>query len=208
MARRRNLTFFSLGELNDAVRRCLTELNARPFQKMSGSRIVLFKELDQPVLRSLPAHRYELGAWRQAKVNIDYHVQVDWHCYSVPYSLTQQQVEVRLSARTVEIFHKGRRVAAHARSRARHGFTTDPAHRPKSHQKHLAWTPSRLIDWARTITTPSAAVDPMLNSDQQIIGFSGGRPTGRVSRGRICSWRSSLAGIRMAYKRPFPSRYS
>ena len=146
MARLRNLTFFSLGELNDAVRRCLTELNARPFQKMSGSRSVLFKELDQPVLRSLPAHRYELGAWRQAKVNIDYHVQVDWHCYSVPYSLTQQQVEVRLSARTVEIFHKGRRVAAHARSRARHGFTTDPAHRPKSHQKHLAWTPSRLID--------------------------------------------------------------
>ena len=70
MARRRNLTFFSLGELNDAVRRCLTELNARPFQKMSGSRSVLFKELDQPVLRSLPAHRYEIGAWRQAKVNI------------------------------------------------------------------------------------------------------------------------------------------
>ena len=151
MARLRNLTFFSLGELNDAVRRCLSELNARSFQKMSGSRSVLFKELDQPVLRSLPAHRYELGAWRQAKVNIDYHVQVDWHCYSVPYSLTQQQVEVRLSARTVEIFHKGRRVAAQARSRARHGFTTDPAHRPKSHQKHLAWTPSRLIDWARTI---------------------------------------------------------
>ena len=128
-----------------------TELNARPFQKMSGSRIELFKDLDEPVLRPLPVHRYELGEWRQAKVNIDYHVQVDWHCYSVPYALTQKQVEVRLAARTVEIFHKGRRVAAHARSRVRHGFTTDPAHRPKAHQKHLAWTPSRLIDWARTI---------------------------------------------------------
>ena len=80
---------------------CTRGASRRPFQKMSGSRIVLFKELAQPVLRSLRAHRYELGAWRQAKANIDYNVSVDWHCYSVPYSLTQQQVEVRLSARTV-----------------------------------------------------------------------------------------------------------
>ena len=151
MARLRDQIFFTLGALNDAIRRCLAELNARPFQKMSGSRIELFKDLDKPVLRSLPVHCYELGKWRQAKVNIDYHVQVDWHCYSVPYTLTQEQVEVHLAARTVEIFHKGRRVAAHARNRVRHGFTTDPAHRPKAHQKHLAWTPSRLIDWARTI---------------------------------------------------------
>jgi len=76
---------------------------------------------------------------------------VDWHFYSVPYALTLQNLDVRLGARTVEIFHNGRRVAVHRRSRVRGGFTTDPAHRPKSHQKHLAWTPSRLIDWARTI---------------------------------------------------------
>lgn len=151
LARLRNHTFFRVGEINQAIRKCLDELNADPFQKMRGSRVELFRELDQPALKPLPARRYELGEWRQAKVNIDYHVQVDWHCYSVPYALTQQDVEVRLSARTVEIFHKGRRVGAHVRSHVRGGFTTDPSHRPKSHQKHLEWTPGRLIDWARRI---------------------------------------------------------
>jgi transposase len=147
----RHQTFFSVAEINGAIGTCLTELNQQPFQKMPGSRRQLFEELDQPALRPLPIHRYEWGIWRQAKVNLDYHVQVDWHFYSVPYTLTQQSVEVRLSVHTVEIFHKGRRVAAHARSPLRGGCTTDPAHRPKSHQKHLEWTPGRLIDWAYTI---------------------------------------------------------
>ena len=79
-------------------------------------------------------------------------MQVDWHCYSVPYTLTHQQLDVRLAARTVELFHKGRRVAAHARSWQRGGFTTDEAHRPKSHQHHQ-WPPSRLIAWGRSIGT-------------------------------------------------------
>ena len=143
--------FFSVAEINTAIKSALKDLNLRPFQKMPGSRATLFKDLDQPVLRPLPARRYELGQWRHAKANIDYHVQVDWHRYSVPYTLTQQDVEVRLSARTVEIFHKGRRVATHLRSDVRGGFTTDPAHRPRAHQKHLQWTPSRLVDWAHTI---------------------------------------------------------
>ena len=165
LARLRDHTFFSVAEINQAIRKCLADLNARPFQKMAGSREVLFKELDQPALKPLPGRRYEQGEWRYAKVNIDYHVQVDWHFYSVPYALTQQEVDVRLSARTVEIFHKGRRVAAHIRSRVRGGFTTDPSHRPKSHQKHLDWTPGRLIDWARTIgPLCSQAVTHLLES--------------------------------------------
>jgi len=132
---------------------------------MSGSRRQLFEELDLPALRPLPDRRYELGEWSVAKANIDYHVQVDWHAYSVPYALTQQQVEVRLCAHTVELFHKGRRIAAHARSRVRGGFTTDPAHRPKAHQKHLDWTPGRLVDWARTIGPECGrAVSHILNS--------------------------------------------
>lgn len=151
LARLRDHTFFSIAGINTAIHRYLKELNLRPFQKMRGSRYELFKELDQPALRPLPARRYELGRWRKAKANIDYHVQVDWHFYSVPYTLTQQDVDVRLGARTVEILHKGRRVAAHLRSFVRGGFTTDPAHRPKSHQKHLRWTPGRLVEWARTI---------------------------------------------------------
>ena len=151
MARLRHQTFFSLAELNAAIRTCLDELNARPFQKMAGSRLLLFEELDRPALRPLPARRYELGEWSDAKANIDYHVQVDWHFYSVPYALTQKKIAVRLCAHTVELFHKGRRIAAHARSRVRGGYTTEPSHRPKAHEKQLDWTPSRLVDWARTI---------------------------------------------------------
>jgi transposase len=148
LAALRHRTFFSLAELNEAIRRLLTDLNARPFQKMPGSRVDLFRELDQPALLPLPAERYEMGVWRDAKANIDYHVQVDWHTYSVPYHLANQPVEVRLGTRMVEIFHRARRVALHQRSDKRGGRTTDPAHRPKSHQRHLEWTPGRLVRWS------------------------------------------------------------
>jgi len=146
----RDRRFFSLEELNAAVRQALQQLNERPFQKMPGCRRTLFEQLDRPALRPLPATRYELASWQKAKVNIDYHVQAAWHLYSVPYRLIHQPVEVRLTLRTVEIFHQGRRVALHQRSQQRGGVTTDPAHRPKSHQQHLAWTPGRLIHWADT----------------------------------------------------------
>lgn len=145
----RDQTFFGLGELNRAIRVALNALNERPFQKMHGCRRALFDELDRPALKALPARRYDLGTWRTAKVNIDYHVQVDKHLYSVPYGLVNESVEVRLSARTVECFHRAKRVAVHARSSEPGQATTDPAHRPKSHQKHLEWTPGRLIHWAR-----------------------------------------------------------
>lgn len=144
----RHQTFFSLAEANAAIRRALEDLNRRPFQKMPGCRAQLFAELDQPALRPLPAQRYEMGVWRSAKANIDYHVQVDWHCYSVPYRLANQSVDVRLGSRAVEIFYRGQRVAVHARSYQRGGFTTDSAHRPKAHQRHLEWSPSRLVKWS------------------------------------------------------------
>ena len=146
----RDRRFFSLGELNAAIRTALQELNERPFQKMPGCRRTLFEQLDRPALRPLPADRHELAHWQKAKVNIDYHVQADWHLYSVPHRLIHQAVEVRLSLRTVEIFHEGRRVALHPRSHHHGSATTDPAHRPKSHQRHLEWSPGRLIHWAET----------------------------------------------------------
>jgi transposase len=157
LAALRDQKFFSLAELNAAIRRELQALNERPFQKLPGSRASAFAELDQPALLPLPATRYELASWRQAKVNIDYHIQVDWHNYSVPYRFIQQTVEVRLSERTVEIFHRSQRIALHPRSRQRGGFTTDPAHRPKAHQRHLEWTPSRLIGWAERQVGPQCA---------------------------------------------------
>jgi transposase len=157
LAALRDQKFFSLGELNAAIRRELHSLNERPFQKLPGSRASVFVELDKPALLPLPATRYELATWRQAKVNIDYHIQVDWHNYSVPYRFIQQTVEVRFSERTVEIFARGQRIALHPRSHQQGGFTTDPAHRPKSHQQHLEWTPSRLIGWAERQVGPQCA---------------------------------------------------
>jgi transposase len=151
LAALRHQTFFGIGQINAAIRPLLQQLNAHPFQKMSGSRQTWFEQLDRPALQPLPAASYQLAQWKKAQVNIDYHVQVDWHYYSVPYTLVHQPVEVRLRARTVEIFHKGRRLALHLRSFQRGGFTTEPSHRPKAHQKHLEWTPSRLIHWAQTV---------------------------------------------------------
>jgi len=154
----RDQTFFSLGELNTGIRTCLAQINQRPFQKIPGSRQELFQALDQPELKPLPTHRYQIGAWSRAKADIDYHIQVDWHFYSVPYQLTQQTVDVRLTDRTVEIFRQGRRVALHRRSHQRGDHTTDPAHRPKSHNKHLEWSPGRLLHWAGQVGPDCAQV--------------------------------------------------
>jgi transposase len=147
LARLRHHTFFSLAELDEEVRRLLGRLNDRRFQKLEGSRSSLFETLDRPALQPLPTTRYDFAQWKKATVNIDYHVDVLGHLYSVPYQLQRAKVDVRITNDTVEIFHDGRRVAAHARSRRKGGFTTDAAHRPKSHQKYLEWTPSRMIRW-------------------------------------------------------------
>ena len=156
IARLRDRKFYSLGEANAAVAACAAEINARPFQKLDGTRQLLFEQAGRPALRPLPATRYEFAAWHKARVNIDYHVVVDKHYYSVPHQLARQQVDVRLSAATVEIFRSSRRVASHPRSHVRHGHTTDPAHMPESHRRHAEWTPSRITDWAGK-TGPSTA---------------------------------------------------
>jgi transposase len=145
LARLRKLTFFSLAELNREIRRLLDLLNERPFQKLEGSRRSLFESLDRPALGPLPESRYEFARWKKARVNIDYHIELEGHYYSVPHVLVREQVDVRFSADTVEILFGGRRVAAHRRSLKRGGFTTEPGHRPKAHQKYLEWTPSRIV---------------------------------------------------------------
>ena len=144
----RKHTFFSLGEVNQAIGELLVRLNHKPFRKREGTRASLFAALDQPALRPLPAERYEIGQWRKLKVELDYHVPAEGHFYSVPYQLAGQQVDIRLTAATVEIFHRGLRVASHARSFVADHTTTIAEHRPKAHQQYLEWTPSRLLSWA------------------------------------------------------------
>lgn len=147
----RHHTFFSVADINTALQPILEQLNTRPFQKLPGSRRQRFEELDRPALQPLPEAAYELDEWGKAKANIDYHVQVDRNFYSVPYPLVRQVIEVRLTARAIELFLKGRRVAAHRRCYRRGQYITDPAHRPKAHARHLDWTPGRLIAWATSV---------------------------------------------------------
>jgi len=156
LAALRKRRFFSLGEVNQAIQELLGRLNDRPFRKREGSRRSLFESLDKPALRALPTERYEYGDWETHRVNIDYHVEFDNHWYSVPYPLTQQEVEVRATATTVEVFHRGVRVSSHGRSYVPHLATTVNDHRPKAHQRYLEWTPSRLVDWAKTIGPATA----------------------------------------------------
>src|SRR5437870_2879564 len=154
----RHRRFSSLAELNAAVRELLTPLNARPMRKLGVSRRALFEQLDRPLLRPLPASRYEFAEWRDAGVNIDYHVLVEHNYYSVPYQLVHQRVEVRLAATTVELFLKGRRIASHRRRGGRGQYATEPAHMPHAHRAHAEWTPSRLISWAETTGPATAAL--------------------------------------------------
>jgi transposase len=144
----RHRTFFTLADLNAAIRTCLDAVNARPMQIVGVSRRVLFEQLDRPALRALPISRYELATWKPCRVNIDYHVEVDHNWYSVPYQLVHEKVEARATHATVEVFFKGRRVASHARLTGRGRFSTDVAHMPRAHRAHAEWTPSRLIGWA------------------------------------------------------------
>jgi len=156
LARLRKRRFFSLAELNTAIAELLRWLNDRPFKKLQGSRQSVFEALDRPALRALPQTRYQFALWKSATVNIDYHVEVDHHYYSVPYQLARERVDVRLSATTVEIFLRGRRVASHLRSHVRGGYTTTREHMPESHRRHLEWTPGRIVRWAEE-TGPQTA---------------------------------------------------
>jgi transposase len=148
LAALRNHTFFSIAELNEAIATHLEKLNNRRFNKLDATRKALFESLDKPALKPLPAQRYQFAEWRKLRVNIDYHVEVDRHFYSVPYQLAREQVEVSVSAKTVEVFFKSRRVASHSRRYLPGKFTTLTEHMPKSHQRYLQWTPSRILKWA------------------------------------------------------------
>jgi len=151
LARLRHRTFFSLGELNAAIAGLLEPLNHRPFKKLEGSRRSRFLELDQPAMRPLPAQRYEFAEWRRAKVHPDYHVEVKRAYYSVPYRLIGEQVDVRLTASSVEIFHRGERVAAHLRSEERGRRRTQESHRPQRHVAVIEQTFARLLERAATV---------------------------------------------------------
>ena len=156
MARLRHQRFTSVHEVNAAITPLLTRLNEKPFQKLPGSRASTFAALDAPALLPLPLQRYEMAHFKTVKAHIDYHVEVERHRYSVPHALVGQLLEARVTNSVVEIVHRGQRVASHARSSRRGGFTTIAAHMPAAHRAHLEWTPQRLIHWGQSIGPATA----------------------------------------------------
>lgn len=155
----RHRKFFALAELNEAIAPLLDKLNQRPFRKRQDAcRASLLEQLDRPALKALPAERYVFAQWKKVRPNIDYHVEIERHYYSVPHQLVGVELEARYTATTVEIFYHGVRVASHRRGLVPHVATTLHEHRPKSHQAHLEWTPSRLIHWAGTVGPATAQI--------------------------------------------------
>ena len=167
LGRLRHLTFFSLVECNAAIQEAVRQMNERPMRRLGISRRELFEAIERPLLRRLPAAEYVYAEWRLARVGLDYHVEIESFFYSVPHSLIRQQVDVCITARTIEVFHRGERVAAHARRYAgkRHG--TDPEHMPSAHRRYAEWTPERFERWGRSIGS---------NTEGLIIAILANRP--------------------------------
>jgi transposase len=169
VAKLRNAKFFSLNELNAAVARCVTQLNDKVSRHLGASSSNLFEALDKPALKALPAEPYGYAEWQECRVGQDYHIEADGHFYSVPSQLLRQTLWVRMTAGTVEAFHRGRRIATHIRSMAagppgrRH--TTLRDHMPVSHQRYADWTPQRIQAQAGTIGPQTAALVALVLRD-------------------------------------------
>lgn len=148
LAALRNHTFFSLQQLNTRISELLIRLNDRPFRKLPGCRRSRFETLDRPALKPLPANAYIFAEWGKARVNIDYHVEVDRHYYSVPNAYRKKQLDVRYTEQSVECFYNSQRIASHCRSRMIGHHTTVREHMPESHRQYGDWSPERLISWA------------------------------------------------------------
>src|SRR6516225_6490565 len=144
LARLRNRRFFSLTELNQAIAELVADLNARPMRKLGVSRRDLFFELDRPALKELPAEPYQYAEWRVRRVGLDYHVDIDGHYYSVPHRLIREQLDARITERTIELFCKGERVAVHMRGIGRGRHTTIAEHMPSAHRRYAEWTIERI----------------------------------------------------------------
>jgi hypothetical protein len=151
LAALRHRTFYGLDELNAAIAALLIKLNDGVMRHVKQSRRALYERLDRPALKALPAHRYQYAEWKQVKVNIDYHASFEDHFYSAPYTLIHETLWCRATQHTIELIYQGKRIASHVRSFVKYAYSTIPEHRPASHRAHLEWTPSRLIEWGKSI---------------------------------------------------------
>jgi len=162
----RDRTFYSIAEMNVAIKEKLEEVNLRPMKTYGGlSRWELFRQIEKDALKPLPSTRFALGSWKIARVSIDYHIEIARHYYSVSCELRGEKVDVRFTEKMVVVFHNGKSVAQHVRSYVPYQHTTVKEHMPPSHQYMRDWSPSRLVNWATTIGKQTARqVDTLLNS--------------------------------------------
>lgn len=168
LAALRNQQFLSLKELNEAIREKLAVFNNKPFQKKEGSRAGLFRE-EQLFLLPLPPTLFELSVWKVATVQYNYHVSVDKMNYSVPYEYIKQQVDVRLTRCTVEIFFGGTRIASHPRLHGRpNQYSTNESHMPPEHREYLQWNAERFLRWGKQIGPNTAAVVKLFLSTYKV----------------------------------------
>jgi transposase len=158
LAKLRKRRFFSLDELNVAVRECVAAINAKVMKAFGKSRRELFDSIERPALKGLPVEPYQYAEWKRCGVAPDYHVEIGNHYYSVPFRLLRETVDARLTDTTVEVFHKGIRVASHPRSSARHRHTTTTEHMPSSHRRYAMWTPQRMVNEAAKIGPATIAL--------------------------------------------------
>ncbi len=182
LARLRNETFFSQVALNERIAELVEDLNSRPMRKLgNATRRQLFERYDRPVLRPLPGRDYELRQWEQVRVNRDYHVELEKHWYSVPYSLIGECLWACMTAKTVELFLRGQRVAAHVRSQEAYKHTTDKSQMPDTHRHHSAGVEG-VIAWAVTVGPMTEAfVRRLLESNPIVeIGWRSARGLQRV----------------------------
>ena len=158
IAKLRNRTFFTLAELNAAIAECVATLNERRSRHLGASRRELFESLELGALKALPATPFEFAEWKECRVGLDYHVEIDKHYYSVPYTLLKEKLWARKTARTIEVFHHGKRVATHVRSSGNRKPSTIPDHMPSSHRRYAEWTPERLQRMAAEVGPQTAVL--------------------------------------------------
>jgi transposase len=151
LGRLRRQTFFSLAEANHAIAGAVERINAHVMRRLGVSRRHLFETMERAALASLPDTDHEFAEWRFARVSLDYHVELDGFFYSVPHQLIREQVDTRVTARMVEIFHRGKRVAVHERRYGGRRHGTNPDHMPSSHRRYAEWTPERFRRWGASI---------------------------------------------------------
>jgi transposase len=166
VARLRHERHFSLVSLNERIAELLEDLNRRQMRIYRASRKEMFERLDRPMLKPLPDRCFIYGEWKHAKVNVDYHVEIDGHYYSVPHQHLGHDVEVRMSASTVEIFEDGQRIASHVRSFERGRHMAIAEHMPLAHRQHMEWSPSRIINWAAKIGPQTRALVEAILADR------------------------------------------